>query len=270
MVLYAAFFHWGTHVMNESMTTARAAREKEAYNHGLQRDLYRRILAHCRFCYLQKRQSILEEVMKPAHGARVLELGSSSWYRWLEETGVTPRELTCINIAEVELEKGIERSSTSRLRPVFKIMDAQALEFPDSSIDFVFGSAILHHLDLERALAEIKRVLVPGGHMVFTEPLDNNPVGRVVRALTPAARTVDERPFRFTDLKQIKRHFANARFFHEQFLSVPAGVISGFLFQQPDNFLTRAAFTLDEQILQWIPALGSYYRKVLVVAEKAG
>jgi len=253
----------------DDMATARAAREKEAYNRGLERDLYRRILAHSRFCYLDKRQRLLEEMMRPADGARVLELGSSSWHRWLDETGVTPRELTCINIAEAELAKGIERASTSRLRPAFKIMDAQALEFPDSSIDLVFGSAILHHLDLGRALAEIKRVLVPGGRMVFTEPLDNNPIGRMVRALTPAARTVDERPFRFDDLGQVKRHFANARFFHEQFLSVPAGVISGCLFQQPNNFLTRAAFTLDEQLLRWIPALGPYYRKVLVVAEKA-
>jgi SAM-dependent methyltransferase len=46
--------------------------------------------------------------------------------------------------------------------------DAESLPFGDGSFDLVFGHAVLHHLpDLERAFAEIRRVLRPGGTCVF-------------------------------------------------------------------------------------------------------
>ena len=45
---------------------------------------------------------------------------------------------------------------------------AEALPFEDESFDLVFGHAVLHHIpDLERALAEFKRVLRPGGAIAF-------------------------------------------------------------------------------------------------------
>jgi SAM-dependent methyltransferase len=46
--------------------------------------------------------------------------------------------------------------------------DAEQLPFDDASFDLVFGHAVLHHIpDLERALAEFRRVLRPGGELAF-------------------------------------------------------------------------------------------------------
>src|SRR5205085_11130002 len=46
--------------------------------------------------------------------------------------------------------------------------DAESLPFADQSFDLVLGHAVLHHLpDLERAFAEFRRVLRPGGRIVF-------------------------------------------------------------------------------------------------------
>jgi ubiquinone/menaquinone biosynthesis C-methylase UbiE len=53
--------------------------------------------------------------------------------------------------------------------------NAEHLPYADSSFDAVYGSSVLHHLDLERALAETFRVLRPGGRCVFTEPNILNP-----------------------------------------------------------------------------------------------
>jgi SAM-dependent methyltransferase len=39
----------------------------------------------------------------------------------------------------------------------------------------VYGSSILHHLELDPALGEIRRVLKPGGRLVFAEPNMLNP-----------------------------------------------------------------------------------------------
>lgn len=246
----------------------RVDREREVHERGLQRGLYSRVLRHTAHRYLQHRKAITSGVMRAAEGGRVLELGSMAWVRFLEEASITPAELTCINIAERELANGQDRAKTSRLKPTFKIMDAHRLAFPDASLDVVYGVAILHHLDLDRALAEIERVLRPGGLFVFAEPLDNNPVGRLVRLLTPAARTEDERPFRYAQLDRLRRQFG-CRLHYEQLLSVPAGVASGLIFNTPDNGLTRLAYRLDEGLLRRWPALGPYFRHVLAVGGKA-
>jgi ubiquinone/menaquinone biosynthesis C-methylase UbiE len=45
---------------------------------------------------------------------------------------------------------------------------AEELPFADHSFDLVFGHAVLHHIpDLDRALAELRRVLRPGGLIAF-------------------------------------------------------------------------------------------------------
>jgi len=53
--------------------------------------------------------------------------------------------------------------------------DAEQMPFPDAIFDAVYGSSVLHHLDLSRALREVHRVLKPGGRLVFAEPNILNP-----------------------------------------------------------------------------------------------
>jgi SAM-dependent methyltransferase len=48
-----------------------------------------------------------------------------------------------------------------------RVGDAQDLPYADASFDCVLAAWVLFHVpDLDRALAEISRVLVPGGHVV--------------------------------------------------------------------------------------------------------
>ena len=60
-------------------------------------------------------------------------------------------------------------------------MDAHDLQFEDGTFDFVYGDAILHHLNMVPALDEIFRVLKPNGKILFVEPLDVNPVGETCK-----------------------------------------------------------------------------------------
>jgi ubiquinone/menaquinone biosynthesis C-methylase UbiE len=53
--------------------------------------------------------------------------------------------------------------------------NAEQMPYATSSFDTVYGSSVLHHLDLDRALAEVFRVLRPGGRCVFAEPNILNP-----------------------------------------------------------------------------------------------
>jgi len=91
-------------------------------------------------------------------------------------------------------------------------MNAEALDLPDGTFDRVLGHGILHHLDLSRALAEVRRVLKPTGRAVFVEPLGTNPLINLYRRLTPESRTVDERPLTRGDLALVRRTFPDATY----------------------------------------------------------
>jgi SAM-dependent methyltransferase len=247
---------------------ARVERERERYEEGLKRGGYQDILvSHAGFLHGENRKRIARQALAGRKLEKVLEIGRIVWDQWLESNDIIPDETCCINISERELQQGIVRSQQTRIKPKFLIMDAHKLEFPDAHFDLVCGSGILHHLDLKIALPEIARVLRPDGIFLFSEPLDNNPVGHLVRRLTPEARTPDEEPFRFHQLELVRQHF-DCEFHFEQLLSVPLGLVSRFVFKKPDNALTRLAFRADDAISSRLPRLGPYFRKVTIVGKQ--
>lgn len=125
--------------------------------------------------------------------------------------------ITGIDVSEVGLRQARQRAQALGLGQAVRFlqMDAEHLRFPDRHFDLVCGSGILHHLDLDRALAEVRRVLKPDGAAVFFEPLAHNPLIRLYRRLTPALRTPDEHPLTVSDLRRAAAQFASAdlRFF---------------------------------------------------------
>lgn len=69
-------------------------------------------------------------------------------------------------------------------------------------------NSLIHHLNLESTFAEIDRVLKTTGKLIFREPLGTNPRFQIYRFLTPKARTDDERPFTFSDIRLMESYFA--------------------------------------------------------------
>jgi SAM-dependent methyltransferase len=241
----------------------RAAREREHYNQGLRRSGYNSVLSHTDYFWKQLRARINAEELKHGHQGHVLEFGSTGW-TGLGAYGIIPKELHCINVSEVELKKGEEAALNNRNQPTFHLMDAHDLQFSDAYFDVVFGSSILHHLNFCRALDEIRRVLKPDGKIMFFEPLGINPVSKVVRRLTPRARTPDEQPLGFAELRQLRDRF-HCRFHYQQLLSVPAGVVSRVLFREPDNGMMLAIFHMDRAFERVAPPLRPTFRNVVIM-----
>lgn len=143
-------------------------------------------------------------------GKRVLEYGcgtGSSAFEIAELGGyaagidISP---VAIDIAHrIAEERGLSENTE------FHVMNAEALEFPDGSFDVICGTGILHHLDLERSFAEIKRVLRPNGVAIFTEPLGHNPLINWYRNRTPDLRTEDEHPLMADDISLARRYFSS-------------------------------------------------------------
>ncbi len=208
-------------------------------------------------------------VERHARDGDVLEYGcgrgGAAWY-----LGDVARSVTGIDISEMAIAMATERipESSGGATIRFERMDAEALAFPDDSFDLVCGTGILHHLDIGAVPAEVARVLRPGGHAVFLEPLGHNLLINLYRKLSPSMRTVDEHPLKISDLEVIGEGFGVAQ--HRFFALVSLGVVP---------FRKRPWFGRLEQRVartdKWLFARFPRLRKqawivVIEVAEPAG
>ena len=78
------------------------------------------------------------------------------------------------NISEKELQLATDRGKEAGLENLltFEYGDFHDLKYPDGSFDIVWSQeAFLHGVDKAKILSECKRVLVPGGTLVFTDIL---------------------------------------------------------------------------------------------------
>ncbi len=99
-----------------------------------------------------------------------LEIGSGTGYFSLNlvQLGVIER-LTATDISPGMLNRLAATAQALDLKGVSTVAtEAEELPFEDESFDLVFGHAVLHHIpDLDKAFAEFRRVLRPGGMIAF-------------------------------------------------------------------------------------------------------
>ncbi len=115
---------------------------------------------------------ILRQVLGDIAGGRVLDVatGEGSFVGVLIENLKNYTDITGIDASGRAIETA--RSTFSQENVHFMQMDAEHLDFEDQSFDTVNISASLHHLaNVPQVLAEMKRVLKPGGHLIITEML---------------------------------------------------------------------------------------------------
>jgi SAM-dependent methyltransferase len=155
---------------------------------------------------------------------------------------VTGFDLSAGYVAEAR-----RRAAANEVVAEFRQADAEDLPFADGSFDAVWGCAILHHLDLRRAGAELRRVLRPGGVAVFCEPWGGNPVLEFARRHLPYPgkhRTPDERPLRPRDLDPLRECIPDLRVSGFQLLGMARRLVrresrAGGILDRWDDLLLR-------------------------------
>lgn len=138
----------------------------------------------------------------------------------------------------------------------FEAMDGEDLKFAENTFDVIVVYGALHHVDLDRAMSECRRVLKPNGSMLALEALRHNPIIHGYRRVTPHLRTAWEvdHILGVPEIERCKQYFhaVETRFFHLfVLLAVP--------FRKTPLFapLRSALEYLDELTLRW-PAFGKY------------
>lgn len=127
-----------------------------------------------------------------SQGTRIIDIGAGyggAMRRVVDRYGAVA---TCLNISEAQNDINRTRNRKQGFEDRIDVVHGSFEDIPeaDASHDVVWSmDAILHSSDRRRVLEEVKRVLRPGGHFIFTDPMQADHV----RAGDPDLQPVYER-----------------------------------------------------------------------------
>jgi 2-polyprenyl-3-methyl-5-hydroxy-6-metoxy-1,4-benzoquinol methylase len=206
---------------------------------------------------------------------RVLDCGCGSGYYSIQLAALGAL-VHGVDISRSGIELARRRASPYGFekKVSFSISSLEQLPFGENSFDFLFGMDILHHVDLVRAIPELKRILKPGGIAVFKEwkrtflfdSLRNSSLGlRLFPKKRSKDRIVDlsptEKKLSDEDLKFIRKEFGGCRVFYSRLLSR-----LGRFFPNPE--ITETLEKFDARIMIQFSALGRLSGEMILLLRK--
>jgi 2-polyprenyl-3-methyl-5-hydroxy-6-metoxy-1,4-benzoquinol methylase len=119
---------------------------------------------------------ILRKMCHIRKSAKILEVGcgNGEFTKRLSKIAKGDVEVVATDITPVLIKEANKNRSNKNI--LFKVDNLHKLSFKKNEFNIVCGISILHHVDLQKSLAEIYKVLKPGGEIFFTEPNLLNPV----------------------------------------------------------------------------------------------
>ena len=197
-------------------------------------------------------------------GADVLDFGCGTGGCLKKVLEFNPRKITGIDISEVSIEKAKKSIASLEKNLELLVDNCEKTKFEDNTFDLVYGTGILHHLNIELCLKEIKRILKPGGKFLFIEPLGTNPLIRLYRKLTPNSRSIDEHPLVDNDFNLINDHFNKIKVKYYGFLTL---VFFPFYSSPKNSIIFKILKNFDKSLFS-IKLFKKLAWSVLISAEK--
>lgn len=174
-------------------------------------------------------------------------------------------KVTAFDLSGGYLQEVRERAGANQVQIDLVQANGEYLPFVDETFDAVWGNAVLHHLDLERAGRELRRVLKPGGRAVFCEPWGGNPLLNWARRQLPypgKQRTPEETPLTALDMECLCQYFPGLETTGYQLFSMVSRIWK-------HGRLTRALTWCDTGLLKRVPGLGRWCRYVVLQMKKS-
>ncbi len=168
----------------------------------------------------ERRANLIVNLGKFTQSDHLLELGCGTGTFTKKIYNKTNAQITPVDISPELLV--IARNKLPEID--FMIADAMNLPFSNEKFTGVYGSSVLHHLDIKKALVEIFRVLKKNGKIVFAEPNMINPQIFIQKNVPFIKKLMGESPdekaiIRWKLFKQMKSiGFKNIKIFPYDFL----------------------------------------------------
>jgi ubiquinone/menaquinone biosynthesis C-methylase UbiE len=200
-------------------------------------------------------------------GKVILDYGCGAGRFALELVNNGAAHVTGIDISNTRIQEATAAARAAGIadRTDFLVVDAHDTGLPEHSFDLIIGSDIIHHLDVEAAAREMKRLLKTDGAAVFIEPLAHNPLLRVGRWLTPSARTVDEHPLTTADWAMLGQIFPNFEHSERELLTIPLMPLNLALPRSMQERVAQRVAPWDDRVLETRPSLRKYARRTILV-----
>jgi len=196
--------------------------------------------------------------------SNILDYGCGIGQSLQEVIKFNPKKIVGIDISEVSIQKAKDSIQKSNSNIELLVDNCEKTKFNDNSFDIIYGSGILHHLDISLCLKEMYRLLKPGGRFLFIEPLGTNPLINFYRKLTPKSRSKDEHPLINDDFELIKKNFYKLRIKYYGFFTL----IFFPLYKSPKKSFTFKILKKVDQFLFRFNIFKKFAWSVLIVAEK--
>ena len=163
-----------------------------------------------------------------------------------------------------QLIKLKKKAEELKINVNYRVDNCEKTSFNNNSFDVVYGAGILHHLQIDKCLDEIYRILKSNGNLIFIEPLGTNPIINLYRKLTPNSRSKDEHPLMGKDFKYINKKFIDTKIKYYGFLTL----IFFHFYRSPNRSrLFKLLSTLDQYLFK-LKFFQLFAWSALVVAKK--
>jgi ubiquinone/menaquinone biosynthesis C-methylase UbiE len=144
----------------------------------------------------------------------------------------------CIDISDGcirVLNKFCDENNIINIEPV--VGNGETLPYNDEEFNIVYGNAVLHHIELDKCLPEISRVLKKGGMAAFCEPFAENPLINFVRFVKHhfiEKHVGTDKPLKYKDVEIFKKYFSKVTFVESSFFRNRYSFLKAF-----DSFLVK-------------------------------
>ncbi len=124
-------------------------------------------------------EAMIEKLPKLSETSRVLDMGAGYGGAMRTLVRKTGCEAVCLNISETQNEYNLGKIRAAKLTGRIGVRHGVFEDVPadDDSFDVVWSQdAFLHSDQRDKVMAEAFRVLKPGGHLIFTDPMQADDV----------------------------------------------------------------------------------------------
>lgn len=179
-------------------------------------------------------------------------------------------EYTGVDVSENCIEENKKLAKKLNLKAEFIADDGNTLfSLKGRKFDLIFMSAVLHHLELNIAIPNLKKLLNKKGKLIMIEPMGENPLINIFRKFTPNIRTADEHPLLFKDLNYILKILPKTTF---EFHSITSLFLAPFAYLPSKRFVKFLYKTINfwgylDMILSKMPILKRLSWVVLIEAQ---
>ena len=175
-----------------------------------------------------------------------------------------PKKIIGIDISEISINKAKKKAQELKINVDYRVDNCEKTNFENNTFDIVYGTGILHHLQTDKCLNEIHRILKSNGALLFIEPLGTNPIINLYRKLTPNSRSKDEHPLVNKDFEYINKKFRKTKIKYYGFLTL----IFFPFYRSPDRSKLFKLLANVDQYLFKLKFFQLFAWSVLIIAKK--